>query len=95
MTAPDKRKLTTESNRGAQARALLDNALFQEGFQTINKSIWYALQKVNVHDHADITALLALQKANRKLYDHFEQIVKTGQMADIQLRTENARGENR
>jgi hypothetical protein len=92
--ATDKKKLTVESNRGAHAAALLDNALFREGFEGINRSIWFALQKVNVHDREDITALLALQKANRKLFEYYEQIARTGQMADIQLRTENARTEN-
>jgi len=76
------KQLANESNRGAAAQALLDNELFQEGFKAIDRSIWTQLTAANVHDTETITALLMLQKANQKLYKHFESIAYTGRMAD-------------
>lgn len=89
----DKRKLTDESMRGAQAQALLDNPLFQDAFAAVNRAIWNELAKANIHDAEQIKALVLLQKANQKLYGVFANHVRTGQMADMQLRDLNARGE--
>lgn len=92
MTPEAKRQLNTESDRGAQADAILANPLFQDAFMAINRSVWHELTKVNVHDDEAVTALLLMLKANQRLYKHFESLIRTGRMADIQLRTENARG---
>lgn len=89
----DRGKLISESNRGAQARAILENALFQDAFMAINRAIWAQLGRVNVHDGESVQALLALRKANERLYQYFEQHVRTGQMADIQLRPTAGQGD--
>lgn len=88
----DKTQLHKESDRGAHARALLDNPLFQDAFMAINRKLWTQLNAVNVHDKDEITALLLMLKANRKLYEIFESHVKTGQMADITLTELRERG---
>lgn len=93
MSNDQRKQLNDESNRGAAADALLKNALFNDAFMAINRTIWAQLTKVNVHSEDEIRALIMLQKANQKLYEYFKHHVQTGRMADIQLRELHSREE--
>jgi hypothetical protein len=82
---PDERKLRQESDRGAQAEALLSNPLFQEAFRECERVYLDKWINAPVRDTQGHHELLLLVKNLRAVHQHIVRVATTGKMATIQI----------
>jgi len=84
MTASDKRQ--TAINRGMRAKALLDDPLLQEAFQTLEEqyiALWKTLPAVDSDGRERLW--IAVNQVG-KVREHLHRVMSTGKLAQDELR---------
>ena len=73
--------LEQESSRGQQAQMLLENPLFVEAQEVLEKEIMTAWENSPAGDEKGREKLYLMLMLHRKVKRHFESLVLTGEMA--------------
>ena len=78
----------TESQRGIEVKALLQNPLFREAFDTLRAGIVDKWRSCPVRDKEGQHELKLMDVILSNVENYIKQIADTGKMADIQLERE-------
>lgn len=82
----DENKLIRDSGAAARAQDLLDNALLQEAFKTLEDSYTAAWRASNVNDTAAREKLFLAVNIVGKVRDHLTAVVTNGKLAAAELK---------
>ena len=88
MTDEQERKLIQESERGAKARAILEDRMVQEALASIEAGILDAWKKSPVRDSEGQAQLRLLYKCLSEFRAYFADALTSGKMANVQLNHE-------
>jgi len=78
-----------ERERGHQARIILDSPLWQEAKHTITDGLSEAWQTTTMTQCDERETIYQMLIAANAVFDHIETVMKTGEMAEIQLEEKN------
>lgn len=81
----DEFKANQAVTRGAQAQTLLDNAMLQEAFDTLEKAYIERWRVSHIDDDKGREKLFIAVNVVGKVKEHLSQIVSNGKMAAKQL----------
>lgn len=81
----DDAKLHKNAARGVRAKALLENELLQEAFQSLENDYSSALFNTSAHDQIAREKLYLAVNVVRKVRDHIGYAVTNGRLAEKQL----------
>lgn len=77
-----------ESNRGHEARRILDNPLFREAIDTLREGIIGKWRAAPIRDREGMHELKLMDKLLTDIEGYLRSVLDTGKMADIQLEKE-------
>jgi len=77
--------LTADRNKGVRARALLDDPLLTEAFDTLRSTYMDAWQKTQVAETEKRERLWVMHKLVDRVKGHLEQLVDNGKLAEAEL----------
>lgn len=78
-------KLETDIRRGEQARQLLADPLIGEARDHIEAELWRLFKDATPQDQETLQFVKAMQYFHSKYFAHFERIVTSGKIAQINL----------
>lgn len=82
----------TERDRGAKAKQIIENPLWVEAWDKIESGLTHRWQTSQKSD-ADLRENIYLQlDAARAVQKYFEQLVQTGELAEMQIEQERSDG---
>lgn len=81
--------LESERLRGADVKQLLENKYLKEAFDAAEESILSQMDEVSLRDTDMHTRLILARKTINSVKRYLQQVIETGQMADIQLSEPN------
>jgi len=82
-------QLESERLRGADVKQLLENKYLKEAFDAAEKSILSQMDEVSLRDTDMHTRLILAKKTINSVKRYLQQVIETGEMADIQLNEPN------
>lgn len=82
-------QLESEHLRGAEVKQLLENKYLKEAFDAAEQSILSQMDEVSLRDTDMHTRLILARKTINSVKRYLQQVIETGQMADMQLREPN------
>lgn len=82
-------QLEAENIRGAEVKQLLENKYLKEAFGAAEQSILSQMDEVSLRDTDMHTRLIIARKTINSVKRYLQQVIETGQMADIQLNEPN------
>lgn len=82
-------QLESEHLRGAEVKQLLENKYLKEAFDAAEQSILSQMDEVSLRDTDMHTRLILARKTINSVKRYLQQVIETGQMADIQLHEPN------
>lgn len=77
-----------ESQRGHEARRLMENPLYREAIDSMREGIVQKWRSAPIRDREGMHELKLMDKLLSDLEAYIRQIAETGKMADIQLEKE-------
>lgn len=80
--------LESESQRGNEAKSLLDNPLYQECVQSLREAIISKWRSTPIRDREGAHELKLMDKLLSDIEQYFKTIAETGKIADIQIERE-------
>jgi len=78
-------KLESEIERGNEAAQLLRNDMFKEAFETLSAYYVEALLNTDLDDDQGRERLYLSVHVLRDIHAHIESVMRTGQMAGVQI----------
>lgn len=81
----DDAKLHKDAARGARAKALVENELLHEAFETLERDYSAALFSTTPQDQIAREKLYLAVNVVRKVRDHINYVVANGKLAEKQL----------
>ena len=82
-------QLESERLRGAEVKQLLENKHLKEAFEAAEQSILSQMDEVSLRDTEMHTRLILAKKTINSVKRYLQQVIETGEMADIQLNEPN------
>lgn len=82
-------QLESERLRGADVKQLLENKYLKEAFDAAEQSILSQMDEVSLRDTDMHTRLILAKKTINSVKRYLQQVIETGEMADIQLNEPN------
>ena len=82
-------QLEAERLRGAEVKQLLENKYLKEAFDAAEQSILSQMDEVSLRDTEMHTRLILAKKTVNSVKRYLQQVIETGQMADMQLNEPN------
>ena len=80
--------LESESQRGNEAKSLLDNPLYQECVHSLREAIISKWRSTPIRDREGAHELKLMDKLLSDIEQYFKTIAETGKIADIQIERE-------
>lgn len=84
-----RKQLEAEHLRGAEVKQLLENKYLKEAFDAAEQSILSQMDEVSLRDTDMHTRLILARKTINSVKRYLQQVIETGEMADIQLNDPN------
>ena len=82
-------QLESERLRGAEVKQLLENKHLKQAFDAAEQSILSQMDEVSLRDTDMHTRLILARKTINSVKRYLQQVIETGEMADIQLHEPN------